>query len=647
MTADSGSYTQDVLARRQAMAQELYRNANKRQITHWAQGLQGLAENAYGGMLEAQNRRDEKSDREEMAKVLGGMLGGPSAAAPMPNFTPSGPSPSMPVPMSSPATSGKVYANDEPSPLDPPSGKDRDIAIRTMYGEAANEPAVGQQAVANVIRNRAVNGGYGGDTPSGVALAKNQFEPWNTQGGRNRMASLDQNSPKYAALGQALDKAYTGDDPTNGAVNFFSPGAQAALGRNVPAWGRGLGQDIGGHRFFGGKPEQAPQAGGALAFSGQPQTATDAPMPGGSPSPAMAAANPQQAPMPQQAAQPPAAQPAPSAIPPQPDMKAQIAAMLQSKSPRVQAMGQTLAQSLMQQQMKPQDYGFQTLPDGTILRTDPRSGSVAPVFNAPSKPTWGVVRKDADGNDVHGWIDPYKKTVEEPGAPAAGQAQPPGAPSAAAPQTPSIEQSAAAAPAAGAIPPPPPGVNVKKYREEAAQLAAKQAGAKIGQREQELKVADIVTTDIDRALAKIDEGKFPTTGAMGGLLANVGGTAARDLAGLLDTVKANAGFQELAKMRAASPTGAALGAISDKETALLQATIGNLEQSQTEAQLKDNLRRVKNVYADIIHGPGKGPGREPLSYKDTPGLPKVGVVENGYRFKGGNPGDPKSWEMVK
>ena len=71
-------------------------------------------------------------------------------------------------------------------------------------------------------------------------------------------------------------------------------------------------------------------------------------------------------------------------------------------------------------------------------------------------------------------------------------------------------------------------------------------------------------------------------------------------------------------MRQASPTGAALGSVTERELSLLQATTGNLEQSQTAAQFKDNLRRLKNVHLDIIHGEGNGPPREKLTFKEKP-----------------------------
>lgn len=133
--------------------------------------------------------------------------------------------------------------------------------------------------------------------------------------------------------------------------------------------------------------------------------------------------------------------------------------------------------------------------------------------------------------------------------------------------------------------------------------------------------ANVVIQDADRALELIKNSSLPTTGLVGDWLKEIGGTEAADVAELLNTVKANAGFAELQAMRESSPTGAALGNVTEKELAFLQATIGSLAQKQTKGQLEDNLKRVKNAYLDIIHGEGSGPPREKLSFdkpSDTP-----------------------------
>ena len=159
----------------------------------------------------------------------------------------------------------------------------------------------------------------------------------------------------------------------------------------------------------------------------------------------------------------------------------------------------------------------------------------------------------------------------------------------------------------------------KKGAEVTAEELAKRAVAQPDKDKQAKATADIVTTDIDRSIKGIDGSVVPATGFVGNLASKVPGTAAHDVSKLLDTIKANTGFDALAKMRAASPTGGALGSITEQELKLLQATVGNLEQSQTADQLKDNLRRVKNAYLDVVHGPGKGPDREPLTFSQPKG----------------------------
>lgn len=113
--------------------------------------------------------------------------------------------------------------------------------------------------------------------------------------------------------------------------------------------------------------------------------------------------------------------------------------------------------------------------------------------------------------------------------------------------------------------------------------------------------SSIVVEDIDRAIGLIEDATIPATGVVGWIASAAPGTNAFNVARLLDTVKANAGFDKLQAMRDASPTGGALGQVSEFENLLLQATIGNLEQSQSKDQLIYNLRRVQQIYDAIIN----------------------------------------------
>jgi len=84
-----------------------------------------------------------------------------------------------------------------------------------------------------------------------------------------------------------------------------------------------------------------------------------------------------------------------------------------------------------------------------------------------------------------------------------------------------------------------------------------------------------------------------TTGIAGALTKGIPGTPAHNLASTLDTIRGNIGFDKLAEMKANSPTGGALGQVSDFENKLLQTLWGNLEQSQTREQFEENLDLVK------------------------------------------------------
>ncbi len=130
--------------------------------------------------------------------------------------------------------------------------------------------------------------------------------------------------------------------------------------------------------------------------------------------------------------------------------------------------------------------------------------------------------------------------------------------------------------------------------DEKARLAAEQAA----------QGADIVVEDVGRAIDLIKKDPKFTTGIFGKMLSGVGGTNANSVSELVRTIKANSAFDQLQAMRAASPTGGALGAVSDTEMGLLTSAIGSLEQSQNADQLVYNLERVQKIYNEVVNGPG-------------------------------------------
>jgi len=101
---------------------------------------------------------------------------------------------------------------------------------------------------------------------------------------------------------------------------------------------------------------------------------------------------------------------------------------------------------------------------------------------------------------------------------------------------------------------------------------------------------DLLGDQIDKAKS---QSSGWTTGLIGAVTKGIPGTPAHNLSSTLDTVRGNIGFDKLAEMKANSPTGGALGQVSDFENKLLQTLWGNLDQSQTREQFEANLDLVK------------------------------------------------------
>jgi spore germination cell wall hydrolase CwlJ-like protein len=488
----------------------------------WGAGLARALQGGIAGLIE---RGDDQQQREALPALLQILQGQPAQQT----ATPSAPSQSAPLATAlarPPAPANADQVTEAKTPQDyinrawgglTPQG--RDVSTRTVMAEADNQGPVGMAGVADVMRNRAVSGGYGGNTMGEVATAKNQFEPHNTAAGRQKMQSYNPMSPAYAGAQSAVDTASIGSRPdvTGGASYFYSPREQERLSKTdgrpvVPSFAKGEPSAvIGGHNFYREKGQAAPQA------------------------------------QPQQVAQ---------AMPQQPGSKGglsdtqaqQLRAMASHPNKLVRDYAASLASTAIANRFKPADYDIK-FEKGVMIFTNKNDPRDRQVVNDPAI------------------VEALRKNEAD-----------------------------------------------TAYATTKATKQAERDVAEPDRRKNELTQGGIVVQDIDRSLKGMDKATLPTTGLAGKTLSYVPGTASHDVGQLIETIKANAGFQQLMQMRQASPTGGALGNVTERELSFLQSAIGNLSQSQNEIQLRDNLKRVKNAYLDAIHGTGNGQ-REKLDFE--------------------------------
>lgn len=101
-----------------------------------------------------------------------------------------------------------------------------------------------------------------------------------------------------------------------------------------------------------------------------------------------------------------------------------------------------------------------------------------------------------------------------------------------------------------------------------------------------------VMQNIDTALGQANAW---TTGFVGSIGRQIPGTPAHDLSKTLISIQANLGFETLQQMRDNSPTGGALGQVTERELELLQSAWTSLAQSQSPQQFRDNLLKLKQI----------------------------------------------------
>jgi len=145
-----------------------------------------------------------------------------------------------------------------------------------------------------------------------------------------------------------------------------------------------------------------------------------------------------------------------------------------------------------------------------------------------------------------------------------------------------------------------PGSKTDIQSQKLAQKETQIKDAKQAANEGQSNSSKIVLDEISRAKEAINENPFFTTGFVGQLSENIGGTPANNLRTLLEPIKANIGFDRLQRMRDESPTGGALGQVAVRELDFLQAVLGSLDQSQNSGQILENLNRLEDQYKDFL-----------------------------------------------
>jgi hypothetical protein len=113
--------------------------------------------------------------------------------------------------------------------------------------------------------------------------------------------------------------------------------------------------------------------------------------------------------------------------------------------------------------------------------------------------------------------------------------------------------------------------------------------------------ANRVVRDIDTIVDTAQGARLPATGKFSDWIATLPvTTGASDVRALIKNIEADVAFKTLADMRRNSKTGGALGAISDRELALLAAAEGSINPSLSWPIFKRNLQDISKARKELI-----------------------------------------------
>lgn len=158
-----------------------------------------------------------------------------------------------------------------------------------------------------------------------------------------------------------------------------------------------------------------------------------------------------------------------------------------------------------------------------------------------------------------------------------------------------------------------------------AALEAEQLGRKAeGAQAQKARAGETVVQDLQRALDLIPELGILSSGGgvVGGISrttqAKVPGSVVNRITQFTESALSNVGLDTLQTMRENSPTGGALGQVPIQQQQRLEQVLGSLNVDQPPEVLEANIKRVINIYTDIIYGDARERQRAVAEGKMTP-----------------------------
>ena len=187
-----------------------------------------------------------------------------------------------------------------------------------------------------------------------------------------------------------------------------------------------------------------------------------------------------------------------------------------------------------------------------------------------------------------------------------------------APQTNVTVNTGEAGPRTGTIPPgmmlvddpsAPGGLRMAPIAGGPVEMDAAQAEDQSFRRDQQrARAGSTVIQDLQRARDLLPElGAIARRGDIAGGVTRTGqaripGTVANRITQFTESALSNVGLDTLQQMRENSPTGGALGQVPIQQQQRLEQVLGSLRIDQPPDVLEANIKRVMNIYTDIIYG---------------------------------------------